>query len=143
MAQIWYVAHLILKCDVAGEPTEPDEWTCIEQIHAIRASDREMAYEKAMAIGKEHEQIYKNSLGQDVSWTFVGLEDLQELLSKSIRDGTEVWGRVFYTNSPNDLVVDKDHLWVFYHDQIAHLTAAEILEDEPETKLVCNRVKND
>jgi hypothetical protein len=141
MKQAWYVSTIILKCEVAGEPTIANEWTCLQQIHVLRASDREVAYEKAIEIGKSLEGSYRNVQDQDVTWTFVGLENLEELPYKVIRDGTEIWGRIFSTQSPNALVVGKAGLSVFYVDEIRHLTAKEILEDGIETRLVCNRVR--
>ncbi len=70
----------------------------------------------------------------------MGFENLEELMSKTIRDGTEIWGRVIATQSPEALVVEKDSLSVFYIDEIRQLTAVEILEDGIETRLVCNCV---
>ncbi len=36
MTQTWYVATLILKSELAGEPTNTDEWICIQQIHLLK-----------------------------------------------------------------------------------------------------------
>jgi len=142
MMQTWYVVTIILKCEIAGEPTIPNEWTCLQQIHVIRATDREMAFDKAIEIGKSLEVLYLNEREENVSWAFVGLENLEELSSKVIRDGTEIWGRIFLTQSPDALVVDKDGLSVFHIDEIRDLTAREILEEGIKTRLVCNRIKN-
>jgi enterochelin esterase-like enzyme len=140
MKQFWFVATIILKCEVAGEPTVPNEWTCLQQIHVLRALDREEAYEKAIELGKSLEHSYLNVEEQVVTWTFVGLENLEELPVKVIRDGTEIWGRIFSTQAPDALVVDKDGLSVFYIDEIRHLTADEIIKGI-KTRLVCNRVE--
>ena len=141
MKQEWYVATVILKCEVAGESSFPDERTCLQQIHVLRALDREVAYDKAIELGKSLELSYLNSDAQEVSWTFIGLENLEELSDKVIRDGTEIWGRIFYTNTLDALVAEKEQLSVFYIDEIRHRTAKEIIEDGVETRLVCNRVK--
>ena len=66
---------------------------------------------------------------------------MEELSGKVIRDGTEVWGRIFHSNNPDDLVVGKEGLNVFYIDDIKNLTAAEILKGDLKTKLVCNRIR--
>jgi hypothetical protein len=141
LKQTWYVATIILKCEVAAEPVDPDEWTCIQNIHVLRASDREEAYQKALELGKSGEVTYLNSDGQDVTWKFVGLQFLEELLTKTIRDGTEIWGHVFHSQNPDALVVEKEGLDVFCIDQIRHLTAEQILADGSESRLVYNRVK--
>lgn len=143
MKLTWYVATLILKCEVAGVPSSPSEWTCIQQIHLIRAGNRDEAYEKAVALAKSQECSYLNSEGQMVAWTLVGLENLEPLSNRTVRDGTEIWGRVFHTQVPDALIVDKDHLSVFYDEKIRHLIAEEILEQGFETKLVCIRVSTD
>jgi hypothetical protein len=142
MNKKWYVTTIILKCEAEKESAVKNEWTCIQQIHVIRAYDREEAYAKAIELGKAEETTYLNYQEKEVNWKFVGLENLEELLEKRIRNGTEIWGRVFYTQSTDALVVEKGGLSVFYVDEIGHLTAEEIIECGFETRLVCNRVKN-
>ncbi len=139
--ETWYVVTFIFKCEIEGEPTNTDLWTCIGQVHVIRASNRDLAYEKAMTLGKSHEHSYENADGQTVRWLFVGLENLEELLDDEIRDGTEICGRVFDTHNPESLVVSKKGLNVFYKDVIANKTAREILETGIETRLIVNRVR--
>jgi hypothetical protein len=139
----WYVATIILKCQIAGESSSSGVWTCIQQIHLLRASQRNEAYDKALALGKSEEHEYLNAEGQTVSWIFVGLENLEELTIESFQDGMEIWGRVFESNSPEALVTGKDGLTVYYMDEIGHLTADEILQEGFQTRLVCNRVRFD
>jgi hypothetical protein len=136
----WFVATIILKSEIEGELVPPSEWICLQEIYVVRAQSREIAYEKALNLGKSREVSYLNSDDQLVSWTFVGLENLEELSTKTIRDGTEVWGRVFHTADPTALVVDQEGLSVYFNEEIRDLTAAEILQDGPGTKLVCNRI---
>jgi hypothetical protein len=138
---IWFVATIIIKCEIAGEPSLPGEWTCSQQIYAIHAYDREIAYEKAKNIGKSQEVSYLNADGQEIIWKFVGLENLEELPKQIIKDGTEVWGRVFHTSDPNALVVDHEGLSVFYEEGIKNVEASEIVKNGQETKLICNRIR--
>ncbi len=142
MSMAWYVATIILKCEVEQKPTTDGEWTCIQQIHLLRAPNQETAYQNAIKLGISQEHSYLNMQGEKVTWRFVGLENLEELDTKTIRDGTEIWGSVFYTESPEALVVEKHGLSVFFNESIANLTAEEILKDGFESRLVCNRVKN-
>ncbi len=139
--KVWFVSTIILKCEIAGEPSIPNEWTCIQQVNVLRAENREIAYEKAIAFGNSQESTYLNANGQQISWIFVGLENLEELDNQIIKDGTEIWGRVIRTNDPDSLVVDKNGLSVFYIDEIKYLKAEEIMKEGQETKLVCNRIK--
>jgi hypothetical protein len=138
----WFVATIILKCEVDGKPTTSGEWTCVEQIHLVRGSNRDDAYEKALSLGKSQETSYQNAEGKAVTWKFTGLENLEELASKRVRDGTEVWGRIFHTENPEAFTPEKEGLSVFYEDELRDVTAAGILASGIETKLVCNRVKS-
>lgn len=135
------MSTIILKCEIAGEPSIPREWTCLQQINVLWAENREIAYEKAVKIGKSQETTYLNANGQEVSWTFVGLENLEELSDDVVKDGSEIWGRVFHTNNPDTLVVEKQGLAVFYQDEVKDLQAKEIIIEGQETKLICNRIK--
>jgi hypothetical protein len=136
------VATIISKCEIAGKPTSPEKWTCSQDIFIIRASDREMAYEKALNLGRSQEHSYLNDDRQMVVWTYVGLENLEQLSVRAMRDGTDVWGRIFHSNDPEALVVGREGLSVFYNEEIKDLTAAEIMRDGPGTKLVCNRIRS-
>jgi hypothetical protein len=138
----WFVATIILKCEVDGKPTIPGEWTCVEQIHLVRGSNRDDAYEKALSLGESQETSYQNAERKAVTWKFTGLENLEELASKRVRDGIEVRGRIFHTENPEAFTPEKEGLSVFYEDELLDVTAAEILASGIETKLVCNRVKS-
>jgi hypothetical protein len=137
----WFVATIVLKCEVAGEPSTPDEWTCTQQVIVLKSEDRDVAYEKALRIGKSLETSYLNVNGKEVLWEFIGLENLEELPTMVIKDGTEIWGRIFHTNSPDNLVVEKSGLAVFYENEIKNLKAKEIINEGQETKLICNRIR--
>ena len=141
MTPRWFVATIILKCEIAGEPSTPGEWTCSQQVFVLRSENPETAYEKAVNIGKSQETTYQNVDGQVVTWIFVGLENVEELRSKVIKDSTEIWGRIFHTTDPSSLVVGKEGLSVYFEEEIRDLTADELIEEGQGTKLVCNRVR--
>ena len=138
----WFVVTIILKCEVDGKPTVPGEWTCIEQIHLVRALNRDNAFEKALSLGKSQETSYQNAVGKTVTWKFIGLENLEELSKKRVKDGIEVRGRIFHTENPEAFTPEKEGLTVFYEDELLELTAADILTNHIESRLVCNRVKS-
>jgi len=137
----WFVTTIILKCEILGEPSLIGEWTCSQQIYVLRSPNREMAYEKAITMGRSQETSYRNADGQLVSWTFVGLENLEELPYGVIRDGTEIWGRIFHTSDPNALVVEQKGLSVYFNEEIKDIRVDEILQYGQGTKLVCNRIQ--
>ena len=142
MKSNWFIATLILQCEIAGNPSLPGEWTCSQQIFLIQAIDREIAYDKAMNFGKSQEVSYPNAEGEEVAWKFVGLENLELLPDNIIQDGTEIWGRIFHSNDPHALVVEQEGLSVYYEDEIMDIKAEEIINNGPSTKLLCNRVRS-
>jgi hypothetical protein len=127
MKDKWYVTKLILQCRVNDDRVGP--WTCDEQVRVLRAKDDDTAYEKALRLGREAEDSYQNVHGETVSWEFVGLANLDELGSPSIRDGTEITSRLFTEEEPARLVRQKERLVVYWMQQEKHRTAREILEE--------------
>ncbi len=64
MKDEWYVATILVRCRVGDKDEE--SWTCEEQIHVLRATDPEKALDKALALGKEQDQWYKNMYEETV-----------------------------------------------------------------------------
>ena len=108
--QKWYVATLIVRCIVSDD--KPPPHTCDEQVHLLRASDADSAYEKALKLGAKEECTYQNVDGEDVHWRFVGLEN-QEELEGAIRDGVEIRSRLFDCDDAAYLTPPKSRLSVF------------------------------
>ena len=107
--QYWYIATLVIAIKSG---TGGDDPTCEEQIRAIRAPNAEIAYEKALQIGKRQEDAYLNVYEQTVTWEFVGLDDLDEL-DNTMHDGVEIRSRLFGHRNPSSLVRSKADLSVF------------------------------
>jgi hypothetical protein len=121
----WYTAVLLFQSQV-GDAWE-DQPLVDHSVRLVRASDPEDAYHKAMAVGEGDEHSYANEAGQQVSWRFLGLHDLDELLDVPAH-GSEVhsWltrGRGEY------LVREKGDLTVFAKIRDAHKTADELLDE--------------
>lgn len=136
----WYTATIILKCETDPHPLLLGEWSCQQSIHLIRAESREEAFAQAEELGKAQECSYLNSDGATVSWKYIGMENLEELTTKRLTGGMEIWGRIFHSSDPSALVCEKQNLSVYWNERMAGVTTAEILADGPETHLVCNRV---
>ncbi len=73
----------------------------------------DVAYEKAVRLGREQEQTYANAYGEPVRWDFVGLVDLEELPADTLEDGVEIKSRLFDTTNPQKLVCARENLKVF------------------------------
>jgi len=127
MGTPWYVVTLIMKCTIEDKPQVPI--TCLEQIHIIKAKNAEHAYQKALQLGKSQEHSYINHAGQNVSWKFVGMQNLEELLEESIHDGVEIRSRRLLLNDPEKMVAKKEGLTVFIAENIKNKTAEEILSE--------------
>ncbi len=127
MKNKWYVATLLLRCKVGDGDVGP--WACDEQVHVLRAHDEDEAFDKALKLGQEEEHSYKNAYGEVVSWSFIGLENLEELSSPSIRDGTEIKSRIFEESNPSRLVRQKDGLTAYQAQRNKHRTAEEIISE--------------
>ncbi len=108
MNEEWYVAKLVLRCQVGKHDRGP--WLCDEQVRVIRAISKHQAYEKAVRFGKDAEHTYTNESGEIVSWSFLGLSNLDILGSDVISDGTEITYRLLETDEPLGLVRGKTDL---------------------------------
>ena len=111
MPTYWYVATLIIVSRVENKPE--DSKVCAEQIRLLRAQDADEAYEKALQLGHAEEHSYINMNGNTLFWEFVGLENLEQLEEKRIRDGREIRNRFFEHNKPESLTSSKERLAVY------------------------------
>lgn len=117
----WYVANLVVECRVGREPAEL--WD--QQIVVLRAKDSIRAHTQAKELGKSQKTSYKNIAGETVRWKFLGVGDLQELGSKTIRSGTEILSRLTRLEKPR--IPHRRDLQVFWAERYAEKTAEEIL----------------
>jgi hypothetical protein len=121
----WFVTVLVMKCQVGSDPREL--WD--EQVHLLRASGAEDAFARAQKLGKGEAHSYLNSHGEKVSWNFVGIGELQELLESRIRSGIEVYSTLSRgLKSPR--VLRKSELNVFRFQRDRNKTAKELLPKE-------------
>lgn len=121
----WFVAILIVMCRVADE--SPDKPLFDRQIRIVKASDAEVAFQKAMKLGEAENHSYKNGRGELVSWEFVGLGDLCQLQEEQIGDGTEVYSRLDRGNPETEVIRSKEKLTVFWAEANMQKTARELL----------------
>jgi len=123
----WYVATLIVECRVRGDRGARTLFD--RQVRLLRAANNETAYRKAMALGKAENHHYRNSLGQKVTWKFLGLENLESLNGNRIKDGTEINSRLSRGDAKKNVCRDRTKLTVFWFERNKHKTARELLSD--------------
>jgi hypothetical protein len=120
----WYVAEIIVRCRVGRLSKRKTLYD--RQIKVLRASTDEMAYLRAMKLGKAETHFYKNSAGEKVHWEFLGLGNLEPLLEEKISDGTEIYSRLQRGN-PKIKICRKRDLTVFWAERNKHKTVGELL----------------
>ncbi len=120
----WYVASIIVRCRIGKARSRKVLYD--HQIKVLRAANPERAYRRALSLGAAENHSYKNSAGKTVYWEFVGLANLEELLSKKIADGTEIHSRLRRGNPKAEIHAKRD-LTVFWYKRNKHKTATELL----------------
>jgi hypothetical protein len=124
-AERWYDAVLVVSSSVDDAPAEP---SVDLQFRLIRATDDEQAFHRANELGAREAHSYRNADGALVSWGYLGLHDLRELVEQELAHGVEVFSQL--TRRPGgELVVAMDELTCFWAEANKHRTAREILGD--------------
>ena len=81
----WYLADLVVQLEVEGDPRSVVHVnSCL-----IEAPTPEVAYDKAMALGRDTDDDYANSIGRPVRARFLGLRNLVEIY-EPLEDGAEI-----------------------------------------------------
>jgi hypothetical protein len=107
--QAWYIAILVLECDVEGPPAEP---LVDLQLRLVRACDPANALRSAEAMGLDSQHAYLNAEGEEVRWVFRGLHDLRATDDPEPVHGAEVYSR-FDSQPATDLVTSRAQLSAF------------------------------
>ncbi|MDQ3845373.1 MAG: DUF4288 domain-containing protein [Bacteroidota bacterium] len=114
----WYLTKVIYRiiCGTGDHKAQFDE-----QLRLVEASSKQEAFEKARAIGKKEQIIFRNEKQQQVQWKFVDVCEVYQL--HEIVDGTEIYSRIeekddaaFY----EDVVHKKAH-YLLAETEVPHL----------------------
>jgi hypothetical protein len=81
----WYLADVVLEHTVEGDPRN----VVHVNVHLVEADSPERAFARANALGREAEQVYKNTAGREVQVTFRGLRELN-VIHDALEDGAEL-----------------------------------------------------
>lgn len=111
MTSEWYLAELVMKITVAGDPRN----VVHQNLVLVRASSSDEAYEKALQFGKNGEVSYDNPAGKAVQIRFEGISDLTEIY-EDLEDGAELGFRYKVDMSEEQirsLVLPRDCLPAF------------------------------
>ncbi len=111
----WYLAEIVTEIRIVGE----NEKVVHNNLVLIRADSAENAYNKAIARGKEMEDTYEDSEGQQLRVTFRGLSDLN-IIQDELEDGAEIAYEELEDISEDELLemlTEKQELGVFQTEE--------------------------
>lgn len=85
----WYLVKIVYQI-VCGSGLHTAQFD--EQLRLIEAGDEGLAFDKAIAIGKQEEETFYNVKDQLVRWQFVNVSELYRL--SNLIDGAELYSRI-------------------------------------------------
>jgi hypothetical protein len=85
----WYSTAVRILCHVDGVIVD-----CWEPVHVFQARDDHHSFERALELGRSHNEEYLNRDAESVRWEFIQVLTL-DTLGDELRDGHEVWMRTF------------------------------------------------
>jgi hypothetical protein len=81
----WFLTKIIFRiCSGEGEHQPQFD----EQLRLVQAQNRPEAFQKAVALGQQEQEQFKNQQGQWVYWQFVNVTEVTKL--NGLEDGTEI-----------------------------------------------------
>jgi hypothetical protein len=97
---MWFIARLLFKAEVKSR-LRRKKLLCEESLILISARTEPEARLKATKFAKESQHSYRNVYKEKVSWKFVELQELQQIMSEKLGDGIEVYYKLFYRMADN------------------------------------------
>lgn len=95
----WYIANLITYPVIKNLKTKKkmkyNKYSYEDDLLLIKANNSEIAYKKALKLGKDLEHSYINTKNEIVEWKFVGIKELVEIF-ENLEDGNQI---TFYRGS--------------------------------------------
>jgi len=97
----WYSIQLLFKAVIHEELVKHDSETYEEQIFVIMANSKDEAHIIAENKGKEEEVSYKNLYNEELTWKFIKVIDIFEILEEELKSGVEVFSRYLLVPKPS------------------------------------------
>ena len=89
----WFAVRLLFRSRIDGKEIESP--LCEESIRLVQASNEDEALSRAATLGQAEEHEYTNEAGETVSWKFDAVLEVQDLCESELREGMEVFSRLF------------------------------------------------
>jgi hypothetical protein len=97
----YYIAKLIWQIKI---PTNNICSEFDEQLRIVKACNAQEAIKKALQIGHINEETFINSKGEHVSWIFINVEFVKEIVS--FDDGTEICSQTIKAADASQFIKD-------------------------------------
>ena len=91
----WFTARLLFKAEIKGRRPRKIH-TFEESVLLVSGTNEREAMEKAKKLAWDKQHTYQNLYKEQVSWKFVKLLELQEILDGELGDGVEVYSNFFH-----------------------------------------------
>ena len=89
----WYLAKIVYQI-ICGEGNHTAQFD--EQLRLVFAPDEDVAFEKAVQMGRGEEEVFYNIKQELVQWKFVNVAELYKL--SQLIDGAEIYSRIAETS---------------------------------------------
>ena len=98
----WFSTRVRLVAVVEGRGASHQ----MECVHVFRATEWESAFQRALELGRSHEEGYTNEAGNAVRWTLTDVVSL-DLLRTDDLDGAEVYSEMTEVDPGNDPPLER------------------------------------
>lgn len=117
----WYIAKVVFNI-VSGAGDHKPQFD--EQYRLVKAETRKDAFEKAIAIGKNEEEILVNTKREIVRWDFIDVSELY--LINELQDGMELFSSI-QEQTDRKAYIETVHLQSEYVQSKFEMTAEKVL----------------
>ncbi|WP_435020398.1 DUF4288 domain-containing protein [Tundrisphaera sp. TA3] len=117
----WYLANLILEIRIEGDPRN----VIHINTRLIKADTPELAYRKAVDLGRAGEMEYDNTNDKLVKCSFRGIRNL-EVIQDDLEDGAELFYEEHIGIAENEI-----RGWAKYRDELSVFAPREKLAEVP------------
>ena len=95
----WYIAKLVFNININNGSNNSQ---FDEQLRLLEASEPGSAFAKARALGRREEDSFLNEKGENVTWKFIDVSDVQPL--SELKHGAEIYSGTLTDDQPEDYI---------------------------------------
>lgn len=99
---MWFAVNLLFESIHNGQSSPENLWE--ESLFLLEADSRSAAEEQGKLLGQREEASYESATGDQVRWTFRGLESVYAIEADSLEPGTELFSRFLRASEVHSLL---------------------------------------